>query len=698
MSPWRSAEFAPDVAPIPCLAPITMVYTRRNVLAAAGMTMAAPPTRRLNATIAAMPGVLSPRIEANLRARNLTVTALPAIKENARLPVRHGPSVAIVSTAALPPDEEDASAIIGALRAAKFEIIMVGPAPSGMDEWLAERVGAWLPALPEEMALVTAIQSALRTAALRGEFEEMQGELENKEAETQSLYDISRALGAEKDLNKLEDLILGQCRRLTNSDGGTLYIVDMDAERQPILRFEVSHSDTLGPAYSRFTMPMTEKTISGYVGIHGTFLNLPDVYQIPSEAPYSFSSDFDKRMGYHTKSMLVIPLRNYEKEIVGVVQLLNKKKGRRKLKTAEITEQLVVPFNEHDEQVLDSFAGQAAMALDNRLLVDSIEKLFEGFVRASVGAIEARDPATSGHSNRVAELTVGIGESINRINAGKFKTMHFSDNQLREIRYAGLLHDFGKIGVREHVLVKAKKLYDWQLEIMKLRFAYARKTVEADHNRRQLEYALEHGRDEFLKSLAKFDAEFEREAGLLDEDVRTIIQVNEPTVLEEDSAHRLLDIGKRRYRDIVGSEQPLVDEGEMVALSIRRGSLTEEERQEINSHVSHTFRFLSIMPWTRQMKDVPEIAGAHHEKLDGTGYPNRLNAETIPFQSKMMAVSDVYDALTAADRPYKRAVPIPKALDILVDMAGPHLDPDVLDVFIQTKVYEIGRKEDPSGS
>ncbi|MBI4212915.1 MAG: GAF domain-containing protein [Chloroflexi bacterium] len=667
----------------------------------ASVTGTTPPadfrSRRLTATIAATPDLLSPSLEAQLRARNLSVTTLPPFRDNGRFPVRQGPSVAILATKALPDDEEDASALIGALRAAKFEIIMVGPVPVGMEDWIAERAGALLPSPPEEMSLITAIQSALRTAALRSEFDEVRSELVSKESETQSLYDISRALGAEKDLTKLEDLVLGQCRRLTNCDAGTLYLLDLDAERNRILRFEIAHNDTLGPTYAHLVMPLTEKSISGYVGIHGTFLNLPDVYQLPSEAPYSFSPDFDKRMGYRSKSMLVIPLRNYEKEIVGVVQLINKKVGRRKLRTPEITEQLVVPFNEHDEQVLDSFAGQAAMALDNRLLIDSIEKLFEGFVRASVTAIEARDPTTSGHSNRVAELTVGIGESINRISAGKFKTMRFSDAQLREIRYAGLLHDFGKIGVREHVLVKAKKLYDWQLEIAKLRFAYARKTLESEHNRRQLTYALEHGNDAFLKALSEFDAEFERQAGVIDEDMATILRVNEPTVLEEEAASRIYDIGARTYVDIEGREQPLLDSNEVVALAIRRGSLTEEERQEINSHVAHTFRFLSIMPWTRLLKDVPEIAGAHHEKLDGTGYPNGLNAATIPFQSKMMAVSDVFDALTASDRPYKRAVPIPKALDILLDMAGPHLDPDIVDLFIQTKVYEIGKKEE-SGS
>jgi response regulator RpfG family c-di-GMP phosphodiesterase len=249
--------------------------------------------------------------------------------------------------------------------------------------------------------------------------------------------------------------------------------------------------------------------------------------------------------------------------------------------------------------------------------------------------------------------------------------------------------------VREPVLVKAKKLYDWQIEVVKLRFAYARKAVEAAHNRKQLEYALANGKEGFMAALAHLDAEYEREVGILDEDIATILQANEPTVLEQDSAERLVDIGKRMYRDIDGSTRSLLDSGELLSLSVRRGTLTEEERHEIESHVSHTYKFLSIMPWSRNLRNVPNIAGAHHEKLDGTGYPFGLKAEEIPIQSKMMTIADIYDALTASDRPYKRAVPIPKALDILVDeVRVGHVDKDLLDVFIQKKVFEVGHKDD----
>lgn len=609
------------------------------------------------------------------------------------LPPRAGPSVAILAAESLPPDATEAVAILDKLTAARFQVVMVGTSADGMADGITRRADAWLPSPPEEIPLITAIQSALRTAALRQELEQARDELSEKEIETQSLYEIGHALSAEKDIQKLEGLIIQRCRQLTRADAGTLYLLDEDAEKNRILRFEISHNDTLGPTYARFTMPLTEQSISGYVGLTGNPVNLPDVYELPEGTPYSFNRSFDDRMGYRTKSMLVVPMLNHEGVIIGVIQLLNRKRTNRKLRTREIAERVVVPFTKRDEQVLSSFAGQAAVALDNRLLLESIETMFEGFVRASVTAIEARDPTTSGHSERVGELTVGIAAAINEIGVGKWKKVRFSDQQITEIRYAGLLHDFGKIGVRENVLVKSKKLYDWQLELVRYRFGMLRKGLEAEHARKQLEYALEHGREAFMEMLAEMDAEFEREVGTLDEDLAMVVGANEPTVLAEEGSARLLDIGGRQYHDLDGSEKPLLDENELIALSVKRGSLTEAERKEIESHVAHTYKFLSIMPWTRHLKGVPLIAGAHHEKLDGTGYPRGLKADEIPVQSKMMTISDIYDALTASDRPYKRAVPIPKALDILVDeVRVGHVDKELLDVFIEKKVYEIAHK------
>lgn len=603
--------------------------------------------------------------------------------------------MAVIASGEPPADHGLAVEVIQTLQKAQYDLVLVGEAPEGTADTLSELVDTWLPAPAQEAPLLTAIKNAMKKFALRQELAQTRVELARTETETSGLFETAAAMGAEHDLTKLETLILSRCRALTQADGGTLYLVDEDADKKPILRFEISQSDTLGASYSKFTMPLSMQSISGYVGSTGHDLNLPDVYDLPEGVPFSFNRSFDQSMGYRSKSMLTVPMRTHDGRVVGVIQLINKKRSpRSKLKSPEAVERIVIPFTQRDEQVLDAFTGQAAMALDNRLLVDSIETMFEGFVRASVQAIEARDPTTSGHSFRVGEVTTAIAAAVNEIRVGKWKTVHFTDKQLTEIRYAGLLHDFGKIGVREPVLVKAKKLYDWQIELVKLRFAYARKAVEAAHNRKQLEYALANGREAFMAALADLDAEYEREVGILDEDISTILSANEPTVLEQDSAERLVDIGKRLFRDVDGTVKPLLDSGELLSLSVRRGTLTEEERHEIESHVSHTYKFLSIMPWSRDLRNVAAIAGAHHEKLDGTGYPFGLRAEEIPIQSKMMTIADIYDALTASDRPYKRAVPVPKALDILVDeVRVGHVDKDLLDVFIQKRVYETGAKD-----
>jgi HD-GYP domain-containing protein (c-di-GMP phosphodiesterase class II) len=652
------------------------------------------PSRKLQAAVAASPGVLPSRLVAGFRARGLRLTELALPSPEGRLPTRQGPSVAVVDASLLPADSDKAVRVIQVLARAGYDLVLVGTPHPGTEDQLSDVVDAWLPTA-DEAPLLTAIKNALKRYALRQELSQTRIELAQKETEANGLFETAAAMGAEHDLTKLETLILQRCRALTQADGGTLYLVDEDADKKPILRFEVSQSDTLGMSYTRFTLPLSMQSISGYVGSTGQDLNLPDVYDLPEGVPFSFNRSFDDRMGYRTKSMLTVPMKTHEGQIVGVIQLINKKHNpRAKLKTADAVERTVIPFSQRDEHVLDAFTGQAAMALDNRLLVDSIETMFEGFVRASVQAIEARDPTTSGHSFRVGEVTTGIAAAVSDIRVGKWKSIYFDEKQLTEIRYAGLLHDFGKIGVREPVLVKAKKLYDWQIEVVKLRFAYARKDVEAQHIRKQLEFALANGREAFLAALADLDAEFEREVGILDEDISTILSANEPTVLEQDSASRLVDIGKRSYRDVDGSEKPLLDSNELLSLSVRRGTLTEDERHEIESHVSHTYKFLSIMPWSRHLRNVPSIAGAHHEKLDGTGYPFGLKAEEIPIQSKMMTIADIYDALTASDRPYKRAVPVPKALDILVDeVRVGHVDKDLLDVFIQKKVYEIGHKD-----
>jgi HD-GYP domain-containing protein (c-di-GMP phosphodiesterase class II) len=638
-------------------------------------------------------GTLPPVLRQALASRGFAVAELKLGEAGPQPspPTRAKLNIAVIGTAKLPADPGTAETAIARVVATGCPIVLVGPATPATTEALAERVHAWLPLPLEEPQLLTAIRSGFAVAAARAERDAAQELAELKTAEAKSLYEIGTALSAERNLNRLQELILRRCRELTGADAGSLYILEENANKRPILRFEVTQNDSVVAGSFRATpMALTDESIAGYVAMTGHTLNLADAYHLPDGEPFRFNDAFDRASGYRTKSMLVVPMRNHEGDVIGVVQLINRKRSFGiTLENAAIVEREVEPFPEEAEEVLDSLTSQAAVALNNRLLLDNIEDLFEGFVQASVTAIESRDPTTHGHSERVAKLTVGIARAVTEIGAGRWKEIGFSEQQLREIRYAGLLHDFGKIGVREDVLVKAKKLYDWQLDVIRLRYALLRKTAETEFERKQLEAVLEHGHQGWLQIRDSVEHEHEEQLAKLDDELTVIIRANEPTVLDQQAEERLKTIAARQL-NLDGIAMPVLGDDEFLALSVKRGSLTDRERDEIQSHVSHTYRFLSLMPWTRNLKQVPNIAWSHHEKLNGKGYPQGLKGDEIPLQSRMMAIADIHDALTAADRPYKRAVPLAKALDILHDEArGGAIDPELLDIFVQRRIYEL---------
>jgi len=385
--------------------------------------------------------------------------------------------------------------------------------------------------------------------------------------------------------------------------------------------------------------------------------------------------------------MLVAPLISQRDEVIGVIQLINKKRHPdRKVRSKEDVDQEVIPFDVRSEELLGMVAAQAAASLENALLYDEIRRLFEGFVKASVEAIESRDPTTSGHSRRVADLTVGLAKVVDAETHGPYRDAAFTREDLRELEYASLLHDFGKIGVREKVLVKANKLYDEELALIRARFDYVARSVEADVLTRKVR-ALERGASN--SDLDALDRELEQRRGELEAWFHAILVANEPTVLAAGDFAKIEALAKETYSDLRGEVKRLVAEEEVVSLSVKRGSLTPAEYDEIRSHVVHTFRFLSQIPWGKQFSRVPVIAGAHHERLNGTGYPHKLRAEEIPVQSKLMSIADIYDALTANDRPYKKAVPIERALDILqYGVRDGHLDPELMRIFIEARVWE----------
>ena len=452
-------------------------------------------------------------------------------------------------------------------------------------------------------------------------------------------------------------------------------------------------NDSLAVDYQRTAIPLTAESLAGYTALTGQVLRIDDAYALPADVPYRFNRAIDAYSGYRTRSLLLVPMINHAGEVVGVIQLINRKRSPdARLDGPDAVARAVVPFDAADERLARSFASQAAVALDNQRLLASIAALFDGFVQASVQAIEARDPTTAGHSQRVAALSVALAEAVTACGRGRWAHVGFSPLELRELRYAGLLHDFGKVGVREPVLLKARKLYDWQLRAIEDRFAYARAALTAHHYRARPAGARADAAPRGSPAGESAGDALAALTAALEQDLALIRAANEPTILAAEPLERIRQLGARRFTDLDGHERRLLEADEIALLTIARGSLDEAERREIESHVTHTIHFLSLIPWTKDLKNIVHIAGAHHEKLNGGGYPYGLRGDAIPLQSRIMAIADVYDALTASDRPYKRAVSTERALRILHDEAAAgFLDADLLDLFNARALYEVVR-------
>jgi len=583
-------------------------------------------------------------------------------------------------------------------------------------------VYAYLPKNTPGPLIERMVQNAVDHIQLLTNRQELNGRLQNAAKEIHELNQIGAALSAQHDTPALLEMILQKCREITRSDAGSLYLVEHEEEvgepkeeivdasaaittpptkLQPQhegrkrLRFKLAQNDSVHIPFREMTMEISERSIAGYVALTGETVNIEDAYRLPPQVPYSINRKFDEDSGYRTKSILAVPMRNQQDEIVGVVQLLNSKRDwNSRLESLAAVKDQVVNFGRRQEAIVQSLASQAAVALENSQLYEAIQRLFEGFVRASVIAIEARDPTTSGHSFRVANLTVALAEAVDRADSGPFADLSFTRTEMKEIRYASLLHDFGKVGVREEVLVKAKKLYPAQLDLIKQRFQFVKRSMEAESLKKKLAYVLEKSRDEYLQKSLEFDTELAGQVKELDEYLQVVLKADEPTVLPEGSFDSLLNIAARRFLDMDNVEIPLLNTDEVRLLSIRKGSLDDAERLQIESHVVHTYNFLEQIPWTKEIKNIPSIARGHHEKLNGKGYPYKLSAPEIPVQTRIMTISDIFDALSATDRPYKRAVGLDRALQILeFAVKDGEIDPVLFELFKEAKVFEKWKVE-----
>jgi HD-GYP domain-containing protein (c-di-GMP phosphodiesterase class II) len=564
---------------------------------------------------------------------------------------------------------------------------------TGLDrgEWIEDAsIFLHLPAEPSAALLGTAIRRAAEYIAGRQGVGELKRQLRQRNAELEEMGKVAIALSTVRNHDVLLEMILSKCREISRADAGSLYLLDETDEEGKVLRWMLAQNDSIAVDFEQSALPLTRSSLAGYVAITGETLVIDDAYELPDDAEFQMNSTFDEATGYLTRSFLVFPMTNHAGDTIGVLQLINRKRSADVGNlTPETVPRDVVPFDEHTVGLMRSLASQAAVALENNILYDSIERLFEGFVTASVTAIEQRDPSTSGHSFRVADLTVELAKTVDRLGVGRFRDIAFTQEELKELRYASLLHDFGKVGVRESVLVKEKKLYPRELELIRNRFEYLIVMLGAEAQKQKLDHVMKYGTARLEEFAAGIDRELEQKIAAVEEDLEFLLRANEPTVLPDGDFDHLRRLGEIEYADWRGERRPLLTGEEIRILSIRKGNLDEAERREIESHVSHTFEFLSKIPWTRDLGNVPSIAWAHHEKLNGGGYPRKLDAGGIPVQSRMMTVSDIYDALTAQDRPYKKAVPTDRALDILsMEVKDGLLDPDLVEIFIDARIYE----------
>lgn len=550
----------------------------------------------------------------------------------------------------------------------------------------------WVPEDWPRIALEKTLKVATKELKHKTRIEQLEQNVALSKSQLRQVNQIGIALSAEKNLQRLLNLILEQGRKLLCCDAASLYLIDYQENRQRKLNFKLAQNGSVECPFEEHSLQLDKTSIAGYAVLEDKELNIANVYAINDSYPFQFNKTFDSRIGYRTISMLTAPMYNYNHRVVGVLQMINKKKEQDAFLTSpELAQKWVVEFSDNDLQLLRYLASQAAVAIENADLIEKTNNLFEGFVNASVTAIEQRDPTTSGHSFRVAELTTNLAIMTSRSSCERFKNISFDEKKLRELRYASLLHDFGKVGVRERVLVKSKKLSESQVEIIQYRIALEKERIKNNWLSNRVNKLYDQDLVALSAQVAAIGSEQELQRALdnLDNIEAIILAANEPTVLPHGASQDLEKAYLSPCATVGGFSSTIINRDEFLSLSVRKGSLTDEERKEIQSHVVHTYNFLKLIPWTEELSAVPIIAAAHHERADGSGYPLGLGAQDIPLESKIMSVCDVYDALTAADRPYKSAVSNEKALDILSDEAKTGgLDRDIVQIFIESKTYD----------
>jgi HD-GYP domain-containing protein (c-di-GMP phosphodiesterase class II) len=503
----------------------------------------------------------------------------------------------------------------------------------------------------------------------------------------EELNEIGISLSRERDTSRLLEAILVAAKKITNADGGTLYRVDSEKK---LVHFEILRTDSLGIAmggttgveipfypvrlYDQAGNPNNSMVVA-YSVLHDETVNIADAYSAEG-FDFSGTQSFDRKTGYRSKSFLTVPMKNHENEIIGVLQLINAKGA------GEIT-----TFSEADQHLAESLASQAAVALTNRQLINQLEDLFESFINLINAAIDDKSPYTGGHCQRVPTLTMMLAEAVNETSEGPLAGFRMTDSDRYELKIAGLLHDCGKVTTPVHVVDKATKLqtiFD-RIGLIDTRFEIIKRDAEIELMKAKLS-APGNPNGEWQQAERKYQVRLRQ----INEDREFLRFANIGSeAMSEQDQERVRQIARTyRWRDGSGNEADFLTADELKNLVIRSGTLTAEERQIINHHIEVTIKMLESLPWPRHLRNVPEYAGGHHERMDGKGYPRGLTREQMSVQARVMGIADIFEALTAKDRPYKKGKTLSESLHILGKFReNGHIDPDLFDVFIRKRVY-----------
>lgn len=517
--------------------------------------------------------------------------------------------------------------------------------------------------------------------------------IKDLEQQIHNLADIGLALSKEKDMNRLLEMILLEAKRIANSDGGTLYMTTEDQR----LKFEIMVTDSLnfhmggtsGKDIPFYPVKLylddgepNKNMIAAYVGITGETVNISDAYKAKG-FDFSGTKAFDEKTGYRSKSFLTVPLKNHENEIIGVLQLLNAQDN----KTGEI-----ISFSSDVQVMVEALSSQAAVAITNKNLIRDLEDLFESFIKLIASAIDSKSPYTGGHCSRVPLIAMMLAEAVHNEKDGPFKDIHFTEQEMYELRIAAWLHDCGKVVTPEYVVDKSTKLetiFD-RIHMVKTRFGILQRDEEIKRLKKELKIERDSSltENQKMKKIKELKMNHRAKLNQLAEDLKFLQEINfGGEFMSQDKKERVQTVAKYRWKPN-GKMENFLTENEVYNLCIAKGTLTTEERKVINDHIVMTIKMLEELPYPKHLRNIPEFAGGHHEKLDGTGYPKGLTRDEMSVQAKIMAIADIFEALTARDRPYKKGKTLSQAMRILGFMKNDaHIDAQLFEVFVREKIY-----------